>query len=131
MITPTGSERFVVDSSGWVEYLGDGPKAHAFAPYLDKPESVLLPVIVVYEVYKKLLQERKSDVAASFLSESFGFDERVVQIDIPLAALAAKTSTDTKLAMADAMIYATAKMHGAQLITSDMHFSGLEYVTVI
>jgi predicted nucleic acid-binding protein len=131
VITPTGSERFVVDSSGWVEYLGDGPKALAFATYLEKPESVLLPVIVVYEVYKKLLRERKSDVAASFLSQAFGFDERVIQIDIPLAALAAQSSTDTKLAMADAMIYATAKLHRAQLITSDLHFSGLEYVTLI
>ena len=131
MTTPTGSERFVVDSTGWVEYLGDGPKAHAFAEYLDKPESVLLPVIVVYEVYKKLLRERKSDVAASFLSQAFGFDERIVPIDIRLAALAAKTSIDMRLAMADATIYATAKMHRAQLITSDMHFSGLDYVTLV
>ncbi len=131
MTTTTASERFVVDSSGWVEYLGDGPKAHAFAPYLDKAESVLLPTIVVYEVYKKLLRERKSNIAASFLSQAFEFQERVIQIDIPLAEFAARTSIDTKLAIADAMIYATARMHGAQLITSDMHFSGLESVTVI
>jgi predicted nucleic acid-binding protein len=53
--TLSGSERYVVDSSGWVEYLGNGPKADAFAKYLEAPETLLLPTIIVYEVYKKML----------------------------------------------------------------------------
>jgi predicted nucleic acid-binding protein len=129
--TPSDSERFLVDSTGWVEYLADGPKADAFAPYLERPESLFLPTIVVYEVYKKLLRERGDHLAQEFLSDAFGFHERIVPLDIPLAELAARISIETKLAMADAMIYAAAKAHRATLITSDTHFSGLDSVTLI
>jgi uncharacterized protein with PIN domain len=48
--TPSGSERYVVDSSGWVAFLGNGPKADAFAKYPENQETLLLPTIVVYEV---------------------------------------------------------------------------------
>jgi len=43
--TLSGSERFVVDSSGWVEFLVEGPKADAFEKFLENPEAVLLPSI--------------------------------------------------------------------------------------
>jgi toxin FitB len=129
--TATGTEWFVVDSTGWVEYLGDGPKAQAFAPYLESPESLLLPTIVVYEVYKKLRREGSDSLAQHFLSSAFGFQERIVAVDIALAELAARISIEAKLAMADAMIYAAAKLNGATLVTSDAHFSGLEFVTLI
>ena len=131
MTTPSGSELFLVDSTGWVEYLADGPKAQAFAAYLDNPESLLLPTIVVYEVYKKLQRERGNNQAQHFLSTAFGFRERIIAVDIPLAELAARISIETNLAMADAMIYAAAKLNGATLITSDAHFSGLDFVTLI
>ena len=131
MTTPSGSERFVVDSTGWVEYLADGPKAPAFATYLEKPESLFLPTIVVYEVYKKLLRERSESLAQHFLSDAFGFQERIVPLEISLAQFAARISMETKLAMADAIIYASAKANDAMLVTSDSHFSGLDFVTLI
>ena len=131
MTTPSVSERFLVDSTGWVEYLADGPKAHSFATYLEKPEFLLLPTIVVYEVYKKLLREGSGRLAQDFLSEAFGFHERIVPLDVSLAELAARISIETKLAMADAIVYASAKTHRAPLITSDMHFSGLDSVILI
>ena len=131
MTTPIASERFVVDSTGWIEYLGEGPRAPAFAPYLAKPELVFLPTIVFYEVYKKLIAEQKNLVAERFLSHAFGYDERLIQIDIRIAQWAARISIELKLAMADALIYASAKMHSAQLITSDPHFTGLAGVTLL
>jgi predicted nucleic acid-binding protein len=120
-----------VDSSGWIEYLGDGPKAEAFATYLDKPEFVFLPTIVIYEVYKKLKRERAARVAQEFLSGAFGFRERIVDLDVSLAEFAARISLECKLAMADAIIYASARTHRATLVTADTHFSGLDSVTLI
>jgi predicted nucleic acid-binding protein len=120
-----------VDSSGWVEYLGDGPKAELFAEYLENPETLLLPSIVVYEVYKKMLREQSDTLAESFLSSAFGFQEREILLDVSLAALAARTSVKANLPMADAIIYAAAQEHQAQLITSDAHFAGLPGVTVL
>lgn len=131
MTTPSASSRVVVDSTGWVEFLGNGPKAEDFAKYLESPESVLLPTIVVYEVYKKILRERGQNLAERFLSQAFAFNEREVPLDIPLAALAAKTSLDANLPMADAIIYASARAHEAELITSDAHFKGLPGVTLL
>ncbi|HET9995454.1 MAG TPA: type II toxin-antitoxin system VapC family toxin [Candidatus Acidoferrum sp.] len=111
--------------------MGNGPKSDAFAKYFEHPQSVLLPTIIVYEVYKKILREQGQTLAERFLSHAYGFREREVPLDIPLAALAAKTSLDANLPMADAIIYATARSHSAELITSDAHFSGLPGVTIL
>jgi len=123
------SDLFLVDSSGWVEFIGDGPLAEKFAPYFEREEHLLVPVIVLYEVYKKLLSAQVSTAADRFLSVVLR--ARLVPIDERLALLAARISLDRRLAMADAMIYATALAAGAHLITSDSHFQGLAEVTVI
>src|SRR6266566_822743 len=123
------SELFLVDSSGWVEFMGDGPRAEKFAPYFEREERLLVPAIVLCEVYKKLLSARSSTAAERFLSAALR--ARVVPIDERLALLASRISLDRRLAMADAMIYATALATGAHLITSDSHFQGLAEVTVI
>ena len=124
-----GSELFLVDSSGWVEFMGDGPLAEKFAPYFEREERLLVPAIVLYEVYKKLLSAQGSTAADRFLSAALR--ARVAPIDERLALLAARISLDRRLAMADAMIYATALAAGAHLVTVDGHFRGLADVTII
>jgi predicted nucleic acid-binding protein len=125
---PKDSDLFLVDSSGWIEFLGDGPRANQFAPYFEREERLIVPAIVLYEVYKKLLSVRGSNAANRFLSAALR--ARVVPIDERLALLAARISLDRSLAMADAMIYATALETGAHLVTSDAHFQGLPETTV-
>ena len=125
---PKGSELFLVDSSGWIEFLGNGPLADKFAPYFDQEKRSIVPVIVLYEVYKKLVSQGGSTVADRFLSAALR--ARVVPIDERLALEAARISVDRRLAMADAMIYATALAAGAHLVTSDTHFQGLPEATV-
>jgi predicted nucleic acid-binding protein len=126
---PKDSELFLVDSSGWIEFLGDGPLADQFAPYFEREERLIVPAIVLYEVYKKLLSVRDSNAADRFLSAALR--ARFVPIDERLALLAARISLDRRLAMADAIIYATALAAGAHLVTSDAHFQGLLEVTVL
>ena len=123
-----GSELFLVDSSGWIEFLGDGPLANRFAPYFEREDRLIVPAIVLYEVYKKLLSVSGSAAADRFLSAALR--TRVVPIDERLALLAARISLDRRLAMADAMIYATAFVAGALLVTLDAHFQGLPEATV-
>jgi predicted nucleic acid-binding protein len=125
---PKGSELFLVDSSGWIEFLGDGPLADRFAPCFEREENLIVPAIVLYEVYKKLLSVQGSTAADRFLSAALR--ARVVPIDERLALVAARISLDHHLAMADAMIYATASVNGAHLVTSDAHFQGLAGATV-
>lgn len=128
VITPTVSKLFLVDSSGWVEYFGEGLHAEVFAPYIEREESLLVPTIVLYEVYKKLLRERGKTLADGFASQAMR--RIVVPLDEELALAAAQVSLDHRLAMADAIIYATAQAHQAQLVTGDLHFQGLPGVII-
>ncbi|MGB9244337.1 MAG: type II toxin-antitoxin system VapC family toxin [Candidatus Acidiferrales bacterium] len=123
MTATTDSDLCLVDSSGWIEYLGDGPKADAFEWYLERGLQLLVPAIVVYEVHKKLLVTNNGFALQRFISHAFHSIQ--VSLDFELAAVSAKASIDHRLAMADAMIYAIAQHYGAQLVTADPDFRGL------
>lgn len=131
MTTLSDSKLAIVDSSGWVEYMGSGPKADGFARYLEFPEHLLLPSIVVFEVYKKVSLEHSKNLADNFLSQAFAFGTRLIPLDLELSILASRTSLETRLPMADAIIYATAHHHKAQLVTSDAHFANLPGVVLL
>lgn len=119
----------VVDSCGWLEYLADGPLAQDYAPFLTDEGSVLTPVIVLYEVVKKVWRERgqeKALVVAAQMQKT-----RVVPFDSELGLAAAGVSLQWRLPLADAMVYATAVSQGCQVVTSDRHFEGLPGVVFI
>jgi predicted nucleic acid-binding protein len=126
---PTVSDPVLVDSSGWLEYITSDSKADLFAPYLEGDRPVLVPVIVLYEVRKVLLQRQPKTVADLFVSEALR--RTVVSIDQEIALSASVISIQHELPMADALIYATAERNGAELVTSDAHFKGLARVTLI
>ena len=119
----------VVDSSGWLEYFADGSNADFFAPAIESVSELVVPSISIYEVFKKVLQER---------GESEGFQAvatmqqgRVVDLDATLALRAAKISAELKLPMADGVMLATAQVHEATLWTQDADFEGIEGVEYI
>ena len=129
MIATTATDTVVLDSSGWLEYLTQDAKADAIAPYLEGDVSVLIPAIVLYEVRKILLLKQSKTLADIFWSEALR--RILVPIDEDLAFNAAELSVSHKLAMADAIIYATALHYNAPLITSDAHFANLPGVTLV
>jgi predicted nucleic acid-binding protein len=126
---PTVSETVVLDSSVWLEYLTEDTKADIVAPYLEGEITVLVPVLVVYEVRRVLLTRRSKTLGDIFISESF--KRVIVPLEEMLAMKAADLSVLHKLAMADSIIYATALSHHAPLITTDPHFAGLFGVTIV
>ena len=131
MTTPSDSKLVVVDSSGWVEYMGSGPKADSFARYLEFPETLLLPSIIVFEVYKKASREFGKTLAENFLSQAFALGDRLIALDLELAIMASRRSVENRLPMADAIIFATAQLYNAQLVTSDAHFADLPNVVFL
>jgi predicted nucleic acid-binding protein len=131
--TPSDSKLSLVDSSGWIEYIADGAKAELFAPYLENEASLLVPSIVFYEVYKKLLKvsdENPSIRSAPVRFISHALRTTIAIFDVEVAIRAVDASRNRGLAMADAIIFATAQLYSAHLFTSDHHFSGLPGVTV-
>jgi len=124
-----GSNLVLVDSSGWLEYITLDKNARAFARYIEGERPVLVPTIVLYEVYKKLCQSWGKVEADRF--ESHALRRKVVPLDDILAIAAARNSIAHNLAMADAIIYATALSFSAELVSSDQHFQGLPGVTLL
>lgn len=129
MTTRSAPEFLVVDSSGWLEYITEDSKAADFARYVEGKNPILLPTIVIYEVYKKLLTAEGKTAADRFVSQALR--QRIVPLDENLALAAASVGLEYRLAMADAIIYATTLAFQAQLITSDPHFRGLQGVTLL
>lgn len=115
---PTAA-RLVLDSSCWLEYLADTPRADLFAPAVEAPERLVVPVLTVYEVVKKLMRESGEEAATAALA--LMQQSEVVEIGLPLAMDAALNG----LPLADSLIYATARHHDAELWTQDAHFEGL------
>lgn len=113
----------LVDSSGWLEYFADGSQAGQFAAAIEKVATLLVPTIVLLEVTRRVMQQRGEDEAlqvAAMLHQG-----QVVALDSAVALSAAHLGVAHKLPLADSIIYATAKRHGATLLTMDAGFSGL------
>ena len=119
----------VVDSSGWLEYFADGSNADFFAPAIEDTKNLLVPVICIYEVFKRILQQNGITEAQQHVGDmKLG---KIIELDESLALSAAKLSADLKLPMADSLILATARSNNATLWTQDEHFKdldGVEYV---
>ena len=113
----------LVDSSGWLEYFADGRNAKFFAPSLEDTENLIVSTINIYEVFKRVLQQRGEDAAlqAVALMQQAG----VVDVTSPIAMDAAKLSAEARLPMADSLMLATARACGATLWTQDAHLDGL------
>lgn len=129
MTTPSGSESVVIDSSGWLEYITGDEKADLFAAYFESAASILVPVIVLYEVRTILLLRRSQTLADIFLSEALR--RTVIPITESIALAAASISIDHQLAMADALLYAAAQSRSAHFLTTDAHFQDLPGVTLL
>jgi predicted nucleic acid-binding protein len=119
----------VVDSSGWLEFLTDGPVAGEYAKYLRDTTRVVTPTIVIYEVYKRakrVLGEEEAIDAVAAMQKT-----RVMPLTDELALIAADLSLLHKLPMADAIVLATAEAHDADVVTSDADFQDLPRVIYI
>ena len=116
----------LVDSCGWLEFLADGPNAGFFARPLADTEKLLVPSICLLEVFKRTLQQRGEETAldvAALMQQG-----TIVDLDAAIALDAADLSLEKKLSLADSVILATARAHGATVWTQDAHFEGLPEV---
>jgi len=119
----------VVDSCGWIEYLADSSLAPQYEKYLQKPEEVITPSLVMYEVYKKIKKEKGEELALSVVAQME--KTKVVTLDEGIALLAADLSIGHLLPLADAVVYGTAMREKAKVVTSDSHFKDLDDVVFL
>jgi predicted nucleic acid-binding protein len=119
----------IVDSSGWLEYFTDGVNAYFFVPVIEETENLLVPVICIYEVFKRILLVQGLEVAELRIADLFKGQQAI--LDNQLALTAAQLSVEYRLPMADSLILATARTYEATLWTQDEHFkdiTGVKYI---
>ena len=121
--------RLLVDSSGWIEYFSSGPLAERYGSYLTRPAKLITPTVVVYEVYKKIKRERGEELALRATARLTATE--VIPLTESIALLAADVSLQYGLAMADAIVYATARDQDAQVLTCDADLKDLPGVVYL
>ncbi len=119
----------LVDSSGWIEFFTAGANAGRYGRYLKRPSEIVTPTIVLYEVYKLVKRERTEEEALLAVAQIQ--KTRLVPLSESLALVAADVSLEFRLAMAGAIVYATALAEGAELVTGDRDLRGLPGVTYV
>jgi predicted nucleic acid-binding protein len=119
----------VVDSSGWLEYFADGPNADFFAAAVENIAELVVPSISIYEVFKRVLQQR--DEGDALQAAAVMQQGMVVDLNTTLALSAAKLSVELRLPMADSVMLATARANKAILWTQDADFKNIEGVQYI
>jgi predicted nucleic acid-binding protein len=115
----------VLDSSGWIELLSGSDRAQLYQPAL-RADRLIVPAIVRYEVGRYTLThagQGGSELALRSLSK---FEQMPLNEEV--ADAAALIAHRHSLAMADAIVYASALAIGAELWTQDRHFEKLDAV---
>jgi len=116
----------VVDSSGWMEYLQDTPRADLFAAAIEDRHHLLVPTIALFEVHRVLSRSLDASLVKRCLDVMrLG---RVLDLTDARAVAAAQIAARHKLAMADAAMYAMAREFDATFWTQDVDYQGLDGV---
>ena len=116
----------VVDSSAWIEFFNGGPNANFFEPAILATEDLVVPTMVLLEVYKHIRRHQGRDQALSAIA---GMRQgRVEDLDGRTALFAGELSVEMKFPLADSVILATTRLNDAVLWTQDSDFEGLEDV---
>jgi predicted nucleic acid-binding protein len=113
----------VVDSSAWIEWLSGSDLGRRLASELPASDEWVVPTIIQYELKRWAIRSGSDPQAYAALA----FSNKLIlwPLDSDLAIKAADVAAHHSLAMADAIIYATAIDAGADLLTCDAHFANL------
>ena len=119
----------LVDTSAWIEWLTGSPTGEKLNALMPEQSDWLVPTMVQLELAKWLTRELGEDKADQVIA--FTQVCQVIPLDTEIALAAAEARRAHKLATADAVIFASARLRGATLLTCDAHFEGLPGVTLI
>lgn len=116
----------LVDSSGWLAFFSEGKNADAFSIPIQNVETLLIPTIIMYEVFKVLFRESgEQNAIIAHAHMQLGY---IIDLTPELAISASRLSLDYKLPMADSIILASAQSSNAIIWTQDEHFKGIKNV---
>ena len=113
----------VLDTCVWIEAALATETGKRYEHLLQNTDKLIVPTLVYYELRRWALREygiKYADKLQAGLQAA-----TVAPLEATIALRAADLADTHKLSAADAIIYATALKHDAQLVTCDAHFNGL------
>ncbi len=127
--------RYVIDSYAWLEYFMGTETGEKTKAIIENSEEKITPTICLAEVYSKTLKVEGRELAEkqkSFIKER----SALVYLDELIAVESAKVNVRLKKeingwGMADSIVYATALVKKADVVTGDEHFKNLENVVFL
>lgn len=117
---------WLYDSCIWVEWLLESRIGTSLKPEFLTIETSIVPTLVQFELQKWGARELGETETARLLALTTTCT--VIPLDTAVAIEAAALAQMHNLHSADAIIYATAKLAGATLVTCDAHFAALPHV---
>jgi predicted nucleic acid-binding protein len=115
-----------LDSSFWIEYFSGDEQAKLVLPLMRDPAKIIVPSICLVEVGRFLIQQHGEELAQEDLRAME--QSQLMPLEAAIAGQAVRLGLKHKLAMADSIIYATARAMDAILWTLDRDFEGLPHV---
>jgi predicted nucleic acid-binding protein len=127
--------KYVIDSYAWIEYFMGTEAGEKAKPIIESSEEKITPTICLAEVYAKTLKVENEELAEkqrAFIKEK----SALAMLDEPIAVESAKVQTKMKKevdewGLADSIVYATALLKKAEVVTGDEHFKKLKNVLLI
>jgi predicted nucleic acid-binding protein len=127
--------KYVIDSYAWIEYFMGTKAGEKAKLIIDNSEEKITPTICLAEVYAKTLKVENQELAEkqkTFIKEK----SALVYLDESIAVESARVQVRMKKeidgwGLADSIVYATAIVKKADVVTGDEHFKKLRNVVFI
>jgi predicted nucleic acid-binding protein len=127
--------KYVIDSYVWIEYFMGSRIGEMAKPIIENSEEKMTPTICLAEVYSKTLKVENQELAEKqkvFIKEK----SALVFLDESIAVESARLNVRLKKevdgwGLADSIVYATAIVKKAEVVTGDEHFKNLKNVLFI
>jgi predicted nucleic acid-binding protein len=127
--------KYVIDSYAWIEYFMGTKAGESAKAIIENSEEKITPTICLAEVYAKALKVESQELAEkqkTFVKEK----SALVYLDESIAVESAKVQVRMKKeidgwGLADSIVYATAIVKKAEVVTGDEHFKKLKNVLFI
>ena len=127
--------KYVIDSYAWIEYFMGTRMGETVKSLIENSEEKFTPTICMAEVYGKTLKVESQELAEkqrAYIKEK----SALVFLDETIAVESARLNVKMRKeidgwGLADSIVYATATIKKAEVVTGDEHFKKLKNVLFI
>lgn len=123
-------ERILLDSSAWLSYfLAENDLSRRFIE--EEDHLLMTSVLSIFEIKRKMLLKRAKEAKVEEFIKFVKTRSLLIDVNEKICNNAVDLSLKHNLHTMDSLIYCSAILNNATLISGDAHFSGLEHVFIL